>query len=167
MFFFTPSACLSWSQLNFHWDLLTTIYQAVKCTYSSIKLRFKAIIIDVSHGWLCVFVMHHFVITHLVVPHWHCSICHFNIAGESADAVQNNISVPLLLPQPTHVCFLLLSFLRSSWRRGLATWINWATALTGKLYLTLHRTVNTVRKIPTQEHSIRLEALHDHIPLKK
>lgn len=165
--FFTPSAFLSWHQLNFLWDLLTTIYQAVKCTYSSIKLRFKAIIIDVSHGWLCVCVMHHFVITHLFVPHWHSSICLFNVTDESADAVQKDISVPLLSPQLTHVCFLLLSFSCPSWRRGLVTWNNRAAALTGRMSVPLHRTAHTGKKIPTQEDYIRLDALLDHIPLKK
>lgn len=50
------SLCLFWWHLNVLWAQLTTTYLANKYTYSSIKMRLKAIIMDVSHGWLSVFV---------------------------------------------------------------------------------------------------------------
>lgn len=136
--------CLPWWHLNVLWAQLTATYLAIKYTYSSIIREWglrPSLLMLVMDGAQCLWcVMHHFVITHLFVPRWHCPICQFSIPDESVDVYKN-----ALVSQPWHY----LACLSEQWPKPMAT------AMVDMDHLP-RTALRTTERAPTRGWAIRL-----------
>lgn len=107
-------------------------------------------------------VMHHFVITQLFVPHWHCSLCQCNIPDESVDDVQKDAFYGVSHDLYWSLTFLLCHFCPKIDEKICLLLVEWrvkTAATVGMDRNPLRTTLTTMGRVLTQGQTIRLAAI--------